>query len=43
VYGYDLVFTLAVVRHGFDPAAADPFATPVPPTPAPTPTPTPTP
>ena len=43
VYGYELTFVLGTVRHGFDPAAADPFAAPVPPTPAPTPTPTPTP
>ena len=43
VYGYKLTFVLGTVRHGFDPAAADPFAAPAPPTPAPTPTPTPTP
>lgn len=33
VYGYDLVFSLSVVRHGFDPGAPDPLAA----HPAPTP------
>ena len=35
VYGYELTFVLGTVRHGFDPAAPDPFAAPAPPVPTP--------